>query len=73
MFVLFLYGLALPMKLDIASGEYQPCENSDTSCRHQIVRQQDPSNLEDINLLPSPSPDDWWFQFVDFYNEFENI
>ena len=75
MFVLFLYGLALPLKRDIASGEYQPCENSDTSCRHQIVRQEDPSDLEDINLLnllPSPSPDDWWFQFVDFYHEKPN-
>lgn len=70
MFVLILYGLALPLKL-IASGEYQPCENSDTSCGIKLY-DEDPSDLYDIHLLPSPSPDDWWFQFVDFYNEKPN-
>ena len=36
---------------------------------HQIVRQANPS---DINLLPSPSPDGWWFGGVDFYFERPN-
>lgn len=69
MLVLFVHAIALPLKLDIADDEYQPCEGYDTFCRHQILRQDDPS---DVKILPSPSPNGEWFQFVDFYAESPN-
>ena len=68
MLVVFVCSLALPLS-DFGSGDISnselECGYFEIPCRHQILRQDDQTDT----ILPSPSPNDWWFQFVDFYSE----